>query len=121
MKYLKEFEDLESLHRDMRDLGLSLSEDEERMIGFIRDFGGGKDAEDFAEYLFDYYWNPEDFDIDRESKYYDCIADYFEEIEDCARFDLKGPMKHGMSSRWDLGCIEKSECYRIYKKMSSYQ
>jgi hypothetical protein len=124
MRHLKEYEnfdDLGSLHNDMRNLGLSLTQEEERMLKFIHEFGGGKDAEEFAEYLEDYYWNPEEYDIDRESEYYDAIADYFEEIEDCANFDLKGPMKMSMTSRWNLGCIERSECYGVYKKMSTYQ
>jgi hypothetical protein len=124
MKHLKEYEDfddLEDLHRNMRDLGLTLTEDEERMLKFISQFGGGKSAEDFAEYLFDYYENPEEFDIDRDSDYYDAIADYYEEIEDCARYDLRGPMRIGVSKRWDISCLERSECYRTYKKISQYE
>lgn len=120
MKHLKEYEDLEDLHRNMRNLGLSLTDDEERMLKFISKFGKDKDPEEFAEYLFDYYENPEEFGIDTDSEYYDVIADYYEEIEDCLRYDLKGPMKMGVYKRWDISCLERSECYRIYKKMSSY-
>jgi hypothetical protein len=114
MEHLKEydsFDDLESLLRDMRGLGLSPTEEEERMLKFISQFGGGKSAEDFAEYLFDYYGNPEEFDIDRDSDYYDAIADYYEEIEDCASYNLRGPMRMGISKRWTISCLERSECY----------
>jgi hypothetical protein len=124
MNHLKEYEDfddLNSLHRDLMGLGLSLTPDEERMLKFVGEFGGGKDPEEFAEYLEDYYLNPDEYDIDRESEYYDSIVDYFEEIEDCANFNLKGPMKHSMSSRWNLGCIERSDVFKIYIKMSSYK
>lgn len=123
MEHLKEYEsfdNLESLLRDMRGLGLSLTEEEERMLKFISNFGENKDPEEFAEYLFDYYERPEGFGIDRDSDYYDSISDYFEEIEHCARFDLRGPMRMGNFERWSSSCIEKTECYQTYKKMSQY-
>lgn len=57
MNHIKEYEDfgdIGSLHQDMRQLGLSLSEEEENMVKFISNFGGKKDPEEFAEYLLDY-------------------------------------------------------------------
>jgi hypothetical protein len=104
----------------MRQLGLSLSEDEENMGKFISNFGGKKDPEEFAEYLFDYYENPQEYGISSDSEYYDQIIDFYKEIENCSRFNLRGPMRVGTSKRWDETCIESSDVYKRYKKMSSY-
>lgn len=69
MKYLKIYEEysdeeLKNLLDDMRSVGQSLTEEEEDMLKFVNQFGGGKSPEEYAEYLYDYYTNPEEYDID---------------------------------------------------------
>ena len=120
MKHLKEY-DNEGLLKDLRDLSLALTDDEERMLIFIEEFGADKDPEEFAEYLYDYEKNPEEFEIDSDGDYYNTISDYSWAIEDYKRFDLEGPMKMSNSERWHINKIENSDVYKLYLKISKHK
>ena len=84
MKHIKIYEDytddeIRDLIGDLRSVGQALTEEEEEMLKFINQFGGGKDPEEYAEYLYDYYTNPEEYDIDTDGEYYDMICYLYEE------------------------------------------
>jgi hypothetical protein len=126
MKHIKLFEDysdeeLKDLIGDLRSVGQALTEEEEEMLRFINQFGGGMPAEDYAEYLYDYYTNPEDFDIDTDGEYYDMI-DYLygNSVEDHARYNLSGPMRMGTYDRWSTSKIEQEPLYKLYIEMSNH-
>lgn len=105
----------------LRDLGLSLSEDEQDMLDFINQFGGDKSPTDYADGIYDYYTNPEEYGIDEDSDYYDMTWYLYENsVMDAARFNLGGTMRLGNYNRWDKDIIENNEHYQLYKKMSSY-
>ena len=111
------FDDLQS---DLRGLGLTLTQEEERMLDFLNTMGGhGYSPDEFAEMLYDYYHNPEEYNIEEDSDYYEQISDYFDAISNCARFNLGGPMSLGTYQRWNNSCIENSDVYKTYIKMSS--
>jgi hypothetical protein len=114
-------EELKTLLGDMRSVGQSLTEEEEDMLKFVNQFGGGMGPEDYAEYLYDYYTNPKDFDIDEDGDYYDMIWYLYENsVEDHARFNLSGPMRMGAYNRWYTSKIEQEPLYKLYIKMSNY-
>jgi hypothetical protein len=126
MKHIKLFEDysdeeLKDLIGDLRSVGQALTEEEEEMLRFINQFGGGMPAEDYAEYLYDYYTNPEDYDIDTDGEYYDMI-DYLygNSVEDHARYNLSGPMRMGTYDRWSTSKIEQEPLYKLYIEMSNH-
>lgn len=112
-------ENFDDLLKDLRSLGLSPTEEEIRMKEFVSQFGGGLKPEDFAEYLYDYYHHPEEYDIDDESEYYDSIIEYYEEISKYARSNLSGPMRFGNYERWNKDGIRMDPIYKLYIKMSS--
>jgi hypothetical protein len=118
MKHLREFEEFsEEGFKDMiKDLeSLGFNQEEIDMKIFIKQFGGGMSPEDYAEYLYDYYTNPEEYGIDRESDYYDMIWYLYENsVEDHARFNLGGPMRMGSYDRWDTESISKTDLYKLY-------
>jgi hypothetical protein len=126
MKHLKIYEDysdeeLRDLIGDLRSVGHALTEEEEDMLIFVNQFGGGKDAESYADDLYDYYENPEEYDIDRNGDYYDMIWYLYENsVEDHARFNLSGPMRMGTYDRWNTTKIEQEPLYKLYLKMSDY-
>ena len=114
-------DELKALLGDMRSVGQSLTEEEEDMLQFVNQFGGGMSAEDYAETLYDYYKNPGDYDIDPEGDYYDMIWYLYENsVEDHARFDLQGPMRMSMSPNWNIGGISNEPLYKMYLKMSDH-
>lgn len=114
-------EELKDLLDNMRSVGQSLTEEEEDMLQFVNQFGGGMSAEDYAETLYDYYKNPGDYDIDPEGDYYDMIWYLYENsVEDHARFDLSGPMRMSNFQRFSLDSIENEPLYKLYLKMSDY-
>jgi hypothetical protein len=126
MKHIKLFEDyseqeLKDLIGDLRSVGQALTEEEEEMLRFINQFGGGMPAEDYAEYLYDYYTNPEDYDIDTDGEYYGMI-DYLygNSVEDHARYNLSGPMRMGTYDRWSTSKIEQEPLYKLYIEMSNH-
>jgi len=113
--------ELKALLGDMRSVGQSLTEEEEDMLRFVNQFGGGMSAEDYAETLYDYYKNPGDYDIDPEGDYYDMIWYLYENsVEDHARFDLQGPMRMSMSPNWNIGGISNEPLYKMYLRMSDH-
>ena len=113
--------ELKALLGDMRSVGQSLTEEEEDMLKFVNQFGGGMSAEDYAETLYDYYKNPGDYDIDPEGDYYDMIWYLYENsVEDHARFDLQGPMRMSMSPNWNIGGISNEPLYKMYLRMSDH-
>lgn len=126
MKHIKIYEDysdeeLKSLLGSMRSIGQSLTEEEEDMLKFVHQFGGGMSPEDYAEYLYDYFTNPEEYDIDREGDYYDMIWYLYENsVEDHARYNLGGPMRMGTYQRWDEKGISEEPLYKMYLKMSDH-
>ena len=114
-------DELKALLGDMRSVGQSLTEEEEDMLQFVNQFGGGMSAEDYAETLYDYYKNPGDYDIDPEGDYYDMIWYLYENsVEDHARFNLQGPMRMSMSPNWNIDGISNEPLYKMYLKMSDY-
>ena len=114
-------DELKALLGDMRSVGQSLTEEEEDMLQFVNQFGGGMSAEDYAETLYDYYKNPGDYDIDPEGDYYDMIWYLYENsVEDHARFNLQGPMRMGEFERWYTSRIEQEPLYKMYLKMSDH-
>ena len=127
MRHIKIYEDysddeLKALLGDMRSVGQALTEEEEDMLNFVNQFGGGMSAEDYAETLYDYFNNPEEYDIDKEGDYYDMIWYLYENsVEDHSRIILGGsPMRIGTYSRWDFGKIAQEPLYKLYIKMSDY-
>ena len=126
MKHLKLYEDysneeLEDLFSDLKNLGLALTEEEMGMLKFIDQFGGGKDPEEYAEYLYDYYENPEEYDIDTDGEYYDMICSLYEgSVSSHSRYNLRGPMSMGSYDRWDTANIANEPLYKMYIKMSDY-
>jgi hypothetical protein len=87
----------------------------------VNQFGGGMSAEDYAETLYDYFNNPEEYDIDKEGDYYDMIWYLYENsVEDHARFNLGGPMRMSVSPNWNIDGISKEPLYKLYIKMSDY-
>lgn len=114
-------EELRDLLGSMRSVGQSLTEEEEDMLKFVHHFGGGMSPEDYADYLYDYYKNPEEYDIDREGDYYDMIWYLYENsVEDHARYNLGGPMRMGSYQRWDEKGISEEPLYKMYLKMSDH-
>ena len=114
-------DELKALLGDMRSVGQSLTEEEEDMLQFVNQFGGGMSAEDYAETLYDYYKNPGDYDIDPEGDYYDMIWYLYENsVEDHARFDLQGPMRMSISPNWNIDGISNEPLYKMYLKMSGH-
>ena len=114
-------DELKALLGDMRSVGQSLTEEEEDMLQFVNQFGGGMSAEDYAETLYDYYKNPGDYGIDPEGDYYDMIWYLYENsVEDHARFNLQGPMRMGEFERWYTSRIEQEPLYKLYLKMSDH-
>jgi hypothetical protein len=115
-------DELKDLLGDMRSVGQSLTEEEEDMLQFVNQFGGGMSAEDYAETLYDYFNNPEEYDIDKEGDYYDMIWYLYENsVEDHSRIILGGsPMRMGTYSRWDFGKIAQEPLYKLYVKMSDH-
>jgi len=127
MRHIKIYEDyseeeLKDLLGDMRSVGQALTEEEEDMLNFVNQFGGGMSAEDYAETLYDYFNNPEEYDIDKEGDYYDMIWYLYENsVEDHARFMLGGsPMRMSVSPNWNIDGIAKEPLYKLYIKMSDY-
>ena len=114
-------DELKALLGDMRTVGQSLTEEEEDMLQFVNQFGGGMSAEDYAETLYDYFNNPEEYDIDKEGDYYDMIWYLYENsVEDHARFNLQGPMRMSISPNWNIDGISNEPLYKMYLKMSDY-
>jgi hypothetical protein len=126
MRHIKIYEDysdeeVRSLMGDLRTVGQSLTEEEEDMLKFIIQFGGAMDPEDYAETLYDYFTNPEEYGIDKEGDYYDMIWYLYENsVEDHARYNLSNPMKTGIYARWDTTKIEQEPLYKLYLKMSDH-
>ena len=114
-------DELKALLGDMRSVGQSLTEEEEDMLQFVNQFGGGMSAEDYAETLYDYYKNPGDYGIDPEGDYYDMIWYLYENsVQDHARFNLQGPMRMSMSPNWNIDGISNEPLYKMYLKMSDH-
>lgn len=126
MKHLKLYEDytddeIRDLIGDLRSVGQALTEEEEEMLKFINQFGGGKDPEEYAEYLYDYYTNPEEYDINTDGEYYDMICYLYEEsVSNHSRYNLGGPMSMGTYDRWDTAKIANDPLYKMYIKMSDH-
>ncbi len=126
MRHIKIYEgysddELKDLLGDMRSVGQSLTEEEEEMLKFISQFGGGKDPEDYAEYLYDYYTNPEDYDINTDGEYYDMICYLYEEsVSNHLRHAFGGPMSMGTYDRWNTAKIANDPLYKMYLKMSDH-
>jgi len=126
MRHIKIYEDysdeeLKALLGDMRSVGQALTEEEEDMLKFVNQFGGGMSAEDYAETLYDYFNHPQEYDIDPEGDYYDMIWYLYENsVQDHARFNLGGPMRMSVSPNWNIDGISKEPLYKLYIKMSDY-
>lgn len=111
--------DLDGLVSSFQNLGINMSEEEIQMKKFMEMFGREKDPQEWAEYLFDYYHNPAEYDIEEDSEYYEQICQFYEDsVEPHKRFDLHGPMRFGNFQRFDLDSIEETPEYRLYLKVS---
>jgi hypothetical protein len=89
------------------------------MKKFISDFGANKNSEEWAEYLDDYYRNPEEYSIDTNSDYYGLICKFYEDsVEPHARFILHGPMGRSTFDRFDYDRISETPEYKLYSRMS---
>jgi hypothetical protein len=109
---------LDDLISNFQNLGINMTEEEIQMQKFVEQFGRDKDPEEWAEYLFDYYHNPYEYDIEEDSEYYEQIRKFYEDsVDPYKRFDLHGPMRMGKYQRFDLDSIEKTPEYRLYKEM----
>ena len=116
---LSEGDDLDDLISNFQNLGINMTEEEIQMQKFVEQFGRDKDPEEWAEYLFDYYHNPYEYDIEEDSEYYEQICKFYEDsVDPHKRFDLNGPMRMGKFQRFDLDSIEKTPEYKLYKTMS---
>ena len=105
----------------MQGLGLTLTEEEEDMLDFVNQFGAGMSPEDYAEYLYDYFTHPEEYDIDEDGDYYAMLSYLYENsVEDHARYNLSGPMRMGEFERWYTSRIEQEPLYKMYVKMSGH-
>jgi hypothetical protein len=114
-------DELKALLGDMRSVGQALTEEEEDMLKFVNQFGGGMSAEDYAETLYDYFNHPQEYDIDPEGDYYDMIWYLYENsVQDHARFNLGGPMRMSVSPNWNIERISNEPLYKLYIKMSDY-
>ena len=114
-------EELMALLKDMQGLGLTLTDEEKDMLDFVNQFGGGKSPDEYAEDIYDYYTNPEEYGIDKDGDYYDMLWYLYENsVEDHTRYNLSGPMKMGGYKRWDVKEIENEPLYKMYLKMSDY-
>ena len=114
-------DELKALLGDMRSVGQSLTEEEEDMLQFVNQFGGGMSAEDYAETLYDYFTHPEEYDIDEDGDYYAMLSYLYENsVEDHARYNLSGPMRMGEFERWYTSRIEQEPLYKLYLKMSDH-
>lgn len=114
-----DLDDLDDLISNFQNLGINMTDEEIQMEKFIEQFGRGKDPEEWAEYLFDYYHNPAEYDIEEDSEYYEQICQFYEDsVEPHKRFDLHGPMRIGNYQRFDLDSIEETPEYKLYKTMS---
>jgi len=126
MRHIKIYEEytddeLRDLIGDLRSVGQSLTEEEEDMLKFINQFGGNMSPEDYADYLYNYYENPEEYDIDTDGEYYDMICDLYEDsVSGHARYNLRGPMSMGTFERWDTDKIANEPMYKLYIKMSDH-
>lgn len=111
---------LDDLISGFQNLGINMTEEEIQMQKFIEQFGRDKDPDEWSEYLFDYYHNPTDYDIDEDSEYYEQICQFYEDsVDPHKRFNLQGPgMRLGQFQRFDLDDIEKTPEYKLYKTMS---
>ena len=126
MRHIRLYEDysdneIRSLLSDMKSLDLALTDDEKDMLEFVIQFGADKSPEEYAEYLYDYYENPEEYGIDRDGDYYDMIWYLYENsVEDHARFIPGGPMRMSSGKTWDETAISNEPLYKLYLKMSDY-
>jgi hypothetical protein len=115
----KDGENLRDLISTLQDLGFSATPREIEMKKFISDFGANKNSEEWAEYLDDYYRNPEEYSIDTNSDYYGLICKFYEDsVEPHARFILSGPMRMMTFDRFDYDRISETPEYKLYSRMS---
>ena len=115
----KDGENLSDLVSTLQDLGFSATPREIEMKKFISDFGANKNSEEWAEYLDDYYRNPEEYSIDTNSDYYGLICKFYEDsVEPHARFILSGPMRMMTFDRFDYDRISETPEYKLYSRMS---
>jgi len=115
----KDGENLRDLISTLQDLGFNATPREIEMKKFISDFGANKNSEEWAEYLDDYYRNPEEYSIDTNSDYYGLICKFYEDsVEPHARFILHGPMGLSTFDRFDYDRISETPEYKLYSRMS---
>jgi hypothetical protein len=115
----KDGENLRDLISTLQDLGFSATPREIEMKKFISDFGANKNSEEWAEYLDDYYRNPEEYSIDTNSDYYGLICKFYEDsVKPHARFILHGPMGWSTFDRFDYDRISETPEYKLYLRMS---
>lgn len=126
MRHISLYEDysdneIRSLLANMQSLDLALTDDEKDMLEFVVQFGTGKSPEEYAEYLYDYYENPNEYDIDPDGEYYDMICYLYEEsVASHSRYSSGSPMRMGTYQKWDENGIAEEPLYKLYLKMSDY-
>jgi len=67
--------------------------------------GTGFTPKEFGEYIEDYFKNPDEYDIDTESQYYEAIEAAWSEIADEARRPV-----------WQKVTVEASSIFKAYEK-----
>lgn len=61
-------------------------------------------AEEFAEYILDYYNNPDEYNIDKDSDYYIAIEDAYNNIKE-----------YYVWGEWNVSLVRNSKAYKDYK------
>jgi len=61
--------------------------------------------EEFADYILDYYHNPDEYNIDKESDYYIAIEDAYNDIKE-----------YYVWGEWNVSQVRKSQSYKDYNE-----
>lgn len=104
--------DIDDLISGFQNLGINMTDEEIQMEKFVELFGGGKNPDEWAEYLFDYYHNPEEYFIEKDSEYYEQICEFY----------LNSVQPHEVRryyENFDYNSTAKTPEYKLYLKMSS--
>lgn len=110
--YIKTFEELESTD-DLDDVfGKGKEYLEKSEAEMLADsFGKNLEPEEFAEYVDDYYENPEKYKIDIYSKYYDAIVSAHDEIHPSTSEEFAKRLY------WTKDKVKNSKIYQEYVKL----
>lgn len=94
------------------ELEIYVFDEQLQMKKFLEQFAEGLDPYQWAEYLYDYYHNPEEYSIEEDSEYYDQICEFYEN-------SVQPHELRRYYSRFDENSIAKTPEYKLYREMSS--